>query len=306
MPKTALITHHDCTLHEIAAGHPERPQRIAAVLDQLIADGLYESLHKFEATEASREHLLMAHSAAYVDRLFDVAPEQGSVQLDADTAMNEYSLRAALLGAGAGLQAVDLVVDGDFDSVFCCVRPPGHHAERNEAMGFCFFGSVAIAALYALKKPGIERTAIIDFDVHHGNGTEDLVGDHADIFFCSTFQYPLYPGKYGENVPGRKINIPLPAGSDGAEFKRVMEADCFPALRSYAPDLLFVSAGFDAHADDPLASLELVEGDFAWVTRELVNIAGETSQGRVISMLEGGYDLPALGRSAAAHVKELM
>lgn len=306
MPKTALITHQDCTRHEISAGHPERPERIAAVLDQLIEEGSFEFLHRFEATEASREHLLLAHSASYVDRLFEVAPERGSVQLDADTAMNEYTLRAALLGAGAGLQAVDLVVDGNFDSVFCCVRPPGHHAERSEAMGFCFFGSVAIAALYALQKPNIKRTAIIDFDVHHGNGTEDLVGDHDDIFFCSTFQYPLYPGKYGENVPGRKINIPLAAGSDGAEFKRVMEAECFPALRSYAPDLIFISAGFDAHANDPLAALEFVEEDFAWVTAELKKIARETAKGRVVSMLEGGYDLPALGRSAAAHVRALM
>lgn len=306
MPKSALITHQDCTLHEISAGHPERPQRIGDVLDQLVEQGLFEMLHRFEATEAGREHLLAAHSETYVDQLFDVAPSHGSVQLDADTAMNEHSLRAALLGAGAGLQAVDLVVDDDFDTVFCCVRPPGHHAERSEAMGFCFFGSIAIAALYALQKPGINRTAIIDFDVHHGNGTEDLIGDHADIFFCSTFQYPLYPGKYGPNVPGRKINLPLAAGSDGAELKRVMEAECLPALRAFAPDLIFISAGFDAHKDDPLAGLEFVEDDFAWVTRELVKVAGQTAQGRVISMLEGGYDLPALGRSAAAHVKELL
>ena len=306
MPKSALITHQDCTLHEISAGHPERPQRIGAVLDQLVEQGLFDTLHRFEAAEAGREHLQAAHSEAYVDQLFRVAPSQGSVQLDADTAMNQHSLRAALLGAGAGLQAVDLVVDDGFDTVFCCVRPPGHHAERGEAMGFCFFGSVAIAALYALQKPAINRVAIIDFDVHHGNGTEDLVGDHKDIFFCSTFQYPLYPGKYGKNVPGRKINLPLAAGSDGADFKRVMEADCFPALRAFAPDLILISAGFDAHRDDPLAGLEFVEDDFAWVTRELVNIATESAKGRVISMLEGGYDLPALGRSAAAHVRELM
>jgi acetoin utilization deacetylase AcuC-like enzyme len=306
MPKTALITHQDCTLHEISAGHPERPQRIGAVLDQLVEQGLFEMLHRFEATEAGREHLLKAHTPSYVDHLFEVSPGQGSVQLDADTAMNEYSLRAALLGVGAGLQAVDLVVDGGFSSAFCCVRPPGHHAERSEAMGFCFFGSIAIAALYALQKPGINRTAIIDFDVHHGNGTEDLIGDNEDIFFCSSFQYPLYPGKYGKNVPGRKINIPLPAGSDGAVFKSAMEEQCFPALREYAPDLIFISAGFDAHADDPLAALEFVEEDFAWVTRELVNVAGDTAKGRVVSMLEGGYDLPALGRSAAAHVRELV
>ena len=306
MVKSALITHQDCTLHEISAGHPERPERIGAVLDQLSEQGLFEKLHRFEATEAGREHLLAAHTEAYVDHLFSVAPNQGSVQLDADTSMNEYSLRAALLGAGAGLQAVDLVVNDGFNTVFCCVRPPGHHAERDAAMGFCFFGSVAIAALYALEKSGIDRVAIIDFDVHHGNGTEDLVGDHENVFFCSTFQYPLYPGKFGENVPGRKINIPLAAGSDGDDLKRVMEADCFPALRSFAPDLIFISAGFDAHQDDPLAGLDFVEDDFAWVTRELVTIARKSAQGRVISMLEGGYDLPALGRSAAVHVRALL
>lgn len=306
MPKTALITHADCERHEISAGHPERPQRIAAVLDQLAGAGLSERLHRVEAVEADRSQLKLAHSAEYIDRLFEVSPEQGSVQLDADTAMNEFSLRAALLGVGAGLQAVDLVVDGNFDTAFCCVRPPGHHAERGEAMGFCFFGSIAIAALYALQKPEITRVAIIDFDVHHGNGTEDLIGEHSSIFFCSTFQYPLYPGKYGKNVPGRKINIPLPSGSDGQIFRQVMETDCLPALREFAPDLIFISAGFDAHADDPLGGLEFVEDDYAWVTRELVNIARDSSEGRVISMLEGGYDLAALGKSAAAHVEELL
>jgi acetoin utilization deacetylase AcuC-like enzyme len=306
MPKAALITHQDCTLHEISAGHPEQPARIGAVLSEVVGQGLFEMLHQFEATEAARDYLVSAHSETYVDQLFAVAPDSGSVQLDADTAMNAHSLRAARLGVGAGLQAVDLVVDGDFDTAFCCVRPPGHHAERSEAMGFCFFGSVAIAALYALQKPGINRTAIIDFDVHHGNGTEDLIGDHADIFFCSTFQYPLYPGKYGKNVPGRKINLPLAAGSNGDELKRVMNEHCLPALRSFAPDLILISAGFDAHRDDPLASLEFVEDDFAWVTRELVDVAKDTANGRVVSMLEGGYDLPALGKSAAAHIRELL
>ena len=173
-------------------------------------------------------------------------------------------------------------------------------------MGFCFFGSIAIAALYALQKPGIDKVAIIDFDVHHGNGTEDLIGEHPDIFFCSSFQHPLYPGKFGKNVLGRKINIPLDAGSDGATFKEKMQADCLPALKKFKPDMVFISAGFDAHRDDPLAGLNLLEEDFAWITAELKAVADESSNGRLVSMLEGGYDLPALGRSASAHVKELL
>lgn len=306
MANTALITHEDCVKHEMSVGHPEQPARIGAVLDELIAEGLFQMLQQFEAPEADRDHLLLAHPAAYVDGLTEVSPSQGTVQLDGDTALNEYSLRAAKLAAGAGIKAVDLVFGEDFDNAFCCIRPPGHHAERAEAMGFCFFGSVAIAALYALQKPGIDRVAIIDFDVHHGNGTEDLVGDNEDIFFCSSFQYPLYPGKYGENVEGRKINIPLPAGTDGTVFRKTMEADCFPALRAFEPQMVFISAGFDAHADDPLGGLNFREADFAWVTRELMAVAAEFSDRRLVSMLEGGYNLGALGRSAAVHVKELL
>ena len=306
MTKTALLTHQDCAKHEISAGHPEQPARMKAVLDALEANGLIASLEQIEATEAQREHLLLAHPAAYVDAIFDASPTSGSVQLDADTAMNEYSLRAARLGAGAGIQSVDLLMQGEIKRTFCCVRPPGHHAENSTAMGFCFFGSVAIAALHALQQPGIEKVAIIDFDVHHGNGTEDLIGEHPDIFFCSSFQHPLYPGKFGENVPGRKINIPLSSGTDGATFRKKMQSDCLPALIEFAPDMVFISAGFDAHQNDPLASLALLEEDFAWITAELVSVANKSADGRVVSMLEGGYDLAALGRSAAAHVKELM
>ena len=306
MTKTALLTHEDCAKHVISAGHPEQPARMKAVMDALEAEGLIALLEQIEATEAQREHLLLAHPAAYVDAIFDASPSSGSVQLDADTAMNEYSLRAARLGAGAGIQSVDLLMQGEIKRTFCCVRPPGHHAENSTAMGFCFFGSVAIAALHALQQTGIEKVAIIDFDVHHGNGTEDLIGEHPDIFFCSSFQHPLYPGKFGENVPGRKINIPLSSGTDGAAFRKKMQSDCLPALTEFAPDMVFISAGFDAHQNDPLASLALLEEDFAWITAELVSVANKSADGCVVSMLEGGYDLAALGRSAAAHVKELM
>ena len=306
MSRTALLTHADCALHEISPGHPEQPARLAAILDQLESDGLLSSLSRVEVQEADRDHLTLAHPKEYVDAIINASPASGSVQLDADTAMNEHSLRAAMLAVGAGVKSVELVLDDEYDNTFCCVRPPGHHAEETTAMGFCFFGSIAIAALYALQKPGIDKVAIIDFDVHHGNGTEDLIGEHPDIFFCSSFQHPLYPGKFGKNVPGRKINIPLGAGSDGATFKEKMQADCLPALKKFKPDMVFISAGFDAHRDDPLAGLDLLEEDFAWITKELKAVADEFSNGRLVSMLEGGYDLPALGRSASAHVKELL
>jgi acetoin utilization deacetylase AcuC-like enzyme len=308
MSVTALIAHEDCALHEMSPGHPEQPARMRAVLDQLGTSGLLQKLDRYEAREATRDHLLLAHPADYVDRVFESAPGAtgGMVQLDADTAMNAHSLRAALLAAGAGIQAVDLVTGGTHESAFCCVRPPGHHAERAEAMGFCLFGSIAIAALYALQQAGVEKVAIIDFDVHHGNGTEDLVGDDERIFFCSSFQYPLYPGKYGKNVPGRKINIPLTGGSDGAEFRQQMQSECLPALSAFEPDLILISAGFDAHAEDPLGGLNLMEADFTWITQELKRVAGEHADGRIVSMLEGGYNLDALGRSAAAHVNALL
>jgi len=304
--RTALLTHTDCTLHEISPGHPEQPARMAAVLDQLAASEIFKSLTQIEAPEADRDHLMLAHPEGYVNEIIKAAPASGSVQLDADTAMNAHSLRAAMLAAGAGIKSVDLLLNGEFDNTFCCVRPPGHHAEKTTAMGFCFFGSVAIAALYALQKPEINKVAIIDFDVHHGNGTEDLVGENPDIFFCSSFQYPLYPGKFGKNVPGRKINIPLAAGTDGETFKQKMQDECLPALRAFKPDMIFISAGFDAHRDDPLGGLELLEKDFAWITAELKAVADEFSNARLVSMLEGGYDLPALGRSAVAHVTELL
>ena len=309
MARTAFITHEDCVKHEMTPGHPEQPARIGAVLNELVAQGLFQMLQRFEAIEATRDRLLLAHPQSHVDHVFSSAPDGSDpllVPLDPDTALNQYSLRAALLAAGAGVQAVDLVVGDEFDNAFCCVRPPGHHAEKTQAMGFCFFGSVAIAALHALEQPGIERVAVIDFDVHHGNGTEDLIGDHDSIFFCSSFQHPFYPGKFGPNVAGRKINIPLDAGTDGAVFKAKMESECLPALEAFKPDMVLISAGFDAHKDDPLGGLNWTENDFAWITRELMGVAERHCEGRLVSMLEGGYNLDALGTSAAVHVKTLL
>ncbi len=303
---SALFTHPDCVKHEMSAGHPERPARITAVLDDLDREGLLARLERVEPAAATREQLARAHGTDYIDMLFEHSPQSGMVQLDADTAMNPHSLSAALMAAGAGVQAVDRVIAGHSRNAFCCVRPPGHHAERSASMGFCFFSSIAVAALHALEHESINRVAIIDFDVHHGNGTEDILRDHPDVFFCSTFQYPFYPGKYGDNVAGRVINIPLPGGASGSAFREVMQRDCLPALREFNADMLLISAGFDAHTDDLLGGLNFVEDDYTWITGELLDIAANQCGGRVVSMLEGGYDLDSLGRSASAHVRVLL
>lgn len=303
---TALISHRDCVRHEISPGHPECPQRIDAINDQLMKQDLYDYLQHHEAPEAQREHLILGHSEAYIDMLHSKAPSTGSVQLDPDTAMNPYTLSASLRSAGAGVQAVDLVCTGKASNAFCLTRPPGHHAERIQAMGFCFFGNIAIAARHAIKTHGLDRVAILDFDVHHGNGTEDIVDGDEDILFCSSFQHPFYPGGYRDNVKDQRINVPLDSGCASAEFRHAISQTWLPALESFKPQMIFVSAGFDAHAEDPLASISLLDDDFVWVTRQIMDSADRYAEGRIVSMLEGGYALPALSRCATAHVRGLM
>ena len=303
---TALITHSVCVQHEISPGHPECPERIDAIVSQLKQQEVYERLVHSEAPAASVEQLMLAHPESYIDLLHAHAPNTGTAQLDADTAMNPYTLQAALRGAGAGILAVDKVMSGEVDNAFCLVRPPGHHAERTQAMGFCFFGNVAMAARHAIKEHGLERVAIVDFDVHHGNGTEDIVDGDPNILFCSSFEYPLYPGGYRENVKNQRVNVPLESGTDSAEFRSAITQAWLPALAAFQPQMIIVSAGFDAHADDPLASLRLQDADFVWITQKILELAEQHSDGRVVSMLEGGYALPALGRCAAAHIRGLM
>ena len=303
---TALIMHDVCALHEMSPQHPESPQRLAAITDQLKERQLHDLMQHIEAPLVASEHLVRAHGEQYVEHIFSSSPEEGVAHLDADTAMNRYSLDASRRAAGAGILAVDKVASGALNSAFCAVRPPGHHAERATAMGFCLFGSIAAAALYAVEVLGMQRVAVVDFDVHHGNGTEDIVHDHPGILFCSSFQHPFYPGYFRPSVKGQLENVPLPAGTGSADFRDAIMTRWMPALEEYQPELLLISAGFDAHREDPLANLALVDEDFAWITTQLMDLADRHCEGRIVSMLEGGYNLSALGRSAAEHVKVLM
>lgn len=298
---TALITHPDCLDHITPAGHPERVARLEAVLKALQG---FELL-RVEAPLADDEDLLRVHPQSHLDRI--ASAPRGA--LDADTFMSEGSHRAARRAAGANVLAVDMVMAGEADNAFAAIRPPGHHAERETPMGFCLFGNVAIAAKRLLDHHGLSRVAIVDFDVHHGNGTQDLLWDEARVLFASTHQMPLYPGSGAateRGAHGNILNVPLEAGTGGAAFRSVIERQVLPAIDDFAPEFILISAGFDAHAADPLANLNLREADFAWVTGAICDLADTHCGGRVVSTLEGGYDLEALAASAAAHVNVLM
>ncbi len=307
--KTALFSHPLCEGHRPPDGHPERPERMAAVREALAAEE-FTPLDRRVPRAASGEELALAHPERYVEAVIAAAPAEGLVMLDGDTAMSPGSLDAARFAAGALVDATDAVMTGASANAFCAVRPPGHHAEPNRPMGFCMFNSVAIAARYAQVRYGAERVAVVDFDVHHGNGTQAAFWDEPSLFYGSTHQMPLFPGTgaadergaNGENI----VNAPLRPGSDGRVFREAMQTSVLPALRRFQPDLLILSAGFDAHERDPLANIALQTDDFVWITRELLSVAHECCAGRVVSALEGGYDLEALATCAAAHVRELL
>jgi acetoin utilization deacetylase AcuC-like enzyme len=303
---TAFITHPSCLQHEMGPDHPECPDRLTAINDQLIASGLEPHLVRHEAPAATIEQLARVHDRRYVEAIEAAAPASGLRYLDADTALNAHSVKAARHAAGAVVHAIDLVCAGEHQNAFCAVRPPGHHAESGRAMGFCVFNSIAVGAAHALAVHGVSRVAIVDFDVHHGNGTEEIFTDDPRVLMVSTFQYPLYPYSGIDNQAPNMVNIPLSAGSGGAEFRDAVRARWLPALDDHEPELILVSAGFDAHREDPLAGLEFIEADYAWVTCELMQVAKRHAQGRIVSSLEGGYALGALGRSVAAHVRELV
>jgi acetoin utilization deacetylase AcuC-like enzyme len=300
---TALITHKACYDHVTPQGHPEQVARLDAVLGALAGMDLL----RVDAPLAADDDLVRAHPKGHIDTIKAAAPSEGWRSLDADTHMSIGTLEAAYRAAGGVVKAVDLVVAGEAGNAFAAVRPPGHHAERETAMGFCFFGSVAVAAKHALEFHGLKRVAILDFDVHHGNGTQDLVEEDARILFCSSHQMPLFPGTGAahETGVGNIVNVPLPDGCGSAKFRAAWEREVFPRVDAFKPELLLISAGFDAHADDPLAAMMLHEDDFTWITGKLCDLADKHCSGRVVSALEGGYDLEALGRSARAHVDVL-
>ncbi|MDD3530211.1 MAG: histone deacetylase family protein [Gallionellaceae bacterium] len=304
---TAFITHPLCIKHRVSDWHPEAPARLAAIDDRLHSAHLYDHLYHFHHPPlASREQLLRVHSARYVDWVFASAPAgEAIVHLDPDTGMNQHSLGAALHAAGAAIRAVDKVMAGKVQNAFCAVRPPGHHAGRDHTGGFCIFNNVAVAAAHAMAVHGIGRVAVVDFDVHHGNGTEDIFRDDGRLLLCSTFQHPFYPFCGADTVSDHIVNVPLPAGTTGKAYRESFEARVLPALDAFAPELVFFSAGFDSHLEDDMGQFGLTEKDFVWITETVMAIADRHAGGRIVSVLEGGYDLSALGRSAAAHIKTL-
>jgi acetoin utilization deacetylase AcuC-like enzyme len=314
MHKTGYFTHPDCRRHDMGRGHPECPERLDAIEDRLLASGVGDALDRREAPLASTDLLELAHDRTHVSALRGLADEvreqedaggRGLVHIDPDTAMNRHSWNAALRGAGAALAATDAVIAGEVENAFCAVRPPGHHACRNRAMGFCLFNNVALAARYALERHGLKRVAIVDFDVHHGNGTEDILSGDDRVLMVGIFQHPFYPysgfGPHADNM----VNVPVPAYTRGPAIREIVEKHWLPRLEEFKPEMIFISAGFDAHREDDLGQLGLVEADYTWMTQQIRAVAKRHAKGRIVSSLEGGYNLDALGRSVEAHVRAL-
>jgi len=304
--ETLYITHPSCRLHEMGGWHPESPERLDAISDQLLASGLMPLLDVRTAPEATREALLRVHDADYLDYLAASVPKDGGyTPIDPDTLMNQHTLQAALHAAGAAVAAVDAVMTGQAETAFCSVRPPGHHACRRSAMGFCFLNNVAIGATHAMAAHGVRRLAIVDFDVHHGNGTEEIFAGDERVLMCSFFQHPFFPyGETGHPAPNM-LNVPVPAYTTGPAVRTIVAEQWLPRLEAHRPELILVSAGFDAHREDDMGQMGLVESDYAWITERIVKVADRHAAGRVVSTLEGGYNLSALGRSVVAHIRAL-
>jgi acetoin utilization deacetylase AcuC-like enzyme len=306
---TAFYSHSDCRLHDMGRGHPECPQRLDAITDHLRATGLDVGLEMREAPLVNLHDVELAHTTGYVAELKDLLEQvsaSGSPRaLDPDTVAGPGTWRAVLRAAGAAVAATDAVLDGEIANAFCAVRPPGHHATRDAAMGFCFFNSVAIAARHALDVRGLQRVAIVDFDVHHGNGTEDVIANDDRVLMVSIFQHPLYPGSGIHPMGSNMVNVPVPPYTRGPEVREMIEAQWMPRLEAFRPQMLFVSAGFDAHREDELGQLSLVEADYEWITRRIKDVADRYAKGRIVSCLEGGYALSALARSVAVHLRVL-
>jgi acetoin utilization deacetylase AcuC-like enzyme len=303
---TAYLSHPVFLQHEMGAHHPERPARLHAIKDRLIAAGLFDLLRHYRAPRASHEALARVHTPDYLEALQQQSPQQGYAQLDPDTAMNPHTLEAAWRAAGAAVLATDLVLAGTVENAFCALRPPGHHAEARRAMGFCFLNNIAIAVAHALAVHGLERVAIVDFDVHHGNGTEAMFRGDGRVMLCSSFQHPFYPGTALDGSDPLILQAPLRAGDGSAAFREAYEGRLLPALEAFAPQMIFISAGFDGHIEDEMSGLELYDADYSWVTRQLLELAARHAGGRIVSLLEGGYALNALGRCATRHIRVLM
>lgn len=310
-----IISHYKCGEHDMGEHHPENGKRLSAIQDQLIRSGLDYVVRQFDAKSINTELLSLAHDKEYIDFVINNAPSEGNFVIGEDSIMNSKTLTSALLSAGAAVDAVDMVMSGDLSAAFCATRPPGHHAEHNKGMGFCFFNNAAIAAAYAKEKYGLKKVAIVDFDVHHGNGTEDIIKnyfikknskDKKSYLFCSTYQYPFYPFEIEASTTPPIINTPLEATAKSKEFRDVIREFWLPALTTFKPELIIISAGFDAHIEDDMSQISLTEIDYRWITEELKAIADEFGNGRIVSVLEGGYCLSALGRSVVAHINGLI
>jgi acetoin utilization deacetylase AcuC-like enzyme len=303
--QTAYITHPECLRHDMGNWHPESPMRLRAIDDRLHAAHLFDYLVHHEASRVGRSQLLRVHDAVYVNLVETASPAEGFRALDPDTSMNPHTLEAAYHAAGGAVMAVDSVMHGEVNNAFVACRPPGHHATRRQAMGFCIFNNVAVAAAHALDAHGLERVAIVDFDVHHGNGTEDIFRDDPRVMLCSTFQHPYYPFSGADTVSDHIVNVPLPAGTTGPAYRDAFGTRILPRLEAFRPQMLLFSAGFDGHREDDMAQFGLVEADYVWITEQVMDVAARRAAGRIVSVLEGGYDLSALGRSVAAHIKTL-
>lgn len=303
---SAYITHPDCTRHEMGPHHPECPERLGAINDMLLTKGLLDYMAPYDAEPATVDQLERAHAALYVQELFAASPTEGYHHVDPDTSMNPHTLQAALRAAGAVVQATDLVLGGKAPSAFCNIRPPGHHAERDSAQGFCFFNNVAVGIRHALDVHGLQRVALIDFDVHHANGSQDILMGDERVLMCSIYEKGLFPDSGDAHDGPNMVNVGLPARMGSDAFREAVLEQWLPALDAFAPQLIYVSAGFDAHREDDMGNLALVEADYAWVTQQIMRLADRHCRGRVISCLEGGYALSALARSTAAHVRSLI
>lgn len=313
MKPTGYFTHPVCVRHEMGLGHPECPQRLGAIDDRLLITGVLDALVQRTATPAAVAELELAHDRLHIAAIRGLSDElreriaaggPSHLSLDPDTALNVHTWEAALAAAGAAIDATEAVVAGELANAFCAVRPPGHHACRNRAMGFCFFNNVAVAAKYALQRLGLQRVAIVDFDVHHGNGTEDIVAGDERILMCSFYQHPYYPEWDHRDAPNL-VNVPVPAYTKGMDVREIVEMMWLPRLQAHRPQLILISAGFDAHREDDLGQLALVEQDYVWITQRLMEVAKRHAKGRIVSVLEGGYNLSALARSVEAHVRTL-